>query len=277
MKTKFVSVLGAILFSFQFAIAQLPAAQSIGGTLVVAVPVREGLAACSDKRLFNESTGTFTDDFVKIHQVSQNALFVATNTTGFFNPSTGRMEFDVFDLTARYVSLHGFTPDKVFWDGLNKQIRENLLQYLLKRPYKDWPETDHANSRLLFNLVFYTVAGNTDRSYSMSVFYEKAPTPVIDIPNVVGLLVRSPQLLGKGKIVMSYLATKPELARDPSILRFDQANFDAKKTTTQDAVSFAQTLFRITNEALPGARVSATYDCALLDYRSGFRWLTDTP
>ena len=277
MCTKLAALIANLLF-LAFVLNSLVLAQSndfqpLGGTLVVAVPVQEGLVTCSDKRLYNETAKTFRDDFVKIHKVGNNALFVAAHTTGFLNKTNGKMEFDVFEITSQYVSRHNFIPGRPFWDGLSTEIHDQLLQYLSKRRYEEWPATDVANNRLLFNLVFYAIAGNSIRSYSMSVFYEKAPTPVIYIPYVVGEEVKTPKLLGKGKDVMGYLARSPQLSRDPSILRFDQSYFDARKTTTADAVSFARKLFLLTNTGLPQAEVSAAYDCALLSYQNGFQWL----
>jgi len=273
-----LSSLTASLFLFFLLLANSSFAQSInirrlGGTLVVAVPVQDGLVACSDKRLFNEAAKTFRDDFVKINKVDNNALFVATHTVGFLDKATGKMEFNVFDITARYVSQHSFTTGRPFWDGLKKEIRDQLLQYLSKRKYQDWPATDIANNKLLFNLVFYAVAARSIRSYSISVFYEKAPTPVVYVQDPVSQIVRTPQLTGKGKAVMNYLARNPQLSSDPSILRFDQTYFNAGKTTTADAVNFAKKLFFLANTALPQAEVSATFDCALLSYQNGFQWL----
>src|SRR5947199_4892511 len=129
--------------------AQSKMAQELSGTLVVAVPVQEGLVTCSDKRLFNDTTGTYRDDFVKIHKVGNDALFVATHTTGFLNNTTGKMEFDAFAITTRYVSQHNFVAGPQFWDGLKKAIRDQLLKYLSKRKYEDWPATDIANNNLL--------------------------------------------------------------------------------------------------------------------------------
>jgi hypothetical protein len=107
----------------------------------------------------------------------------------------------------------------------------------------------------------------------MSVFYEKAPTPVINISDVTSEEVKTPKLSGKGKEVMDLIARDPALVHDPSILRFDQSYFDAAKTSDADAVDFAKKLFLLTNKALPQAEVSASYDCALLSYRSGFQWI----
>jgi hypothetical protein len=265
-----------IFLTFVIAAGQQRNVYAVGGTLVVAVPVQDGLVTCSDKRLYNDATGTYRDDFVKIHQVGSNALFVATHTTGFLNKTTGKMEFDVFDITAHYVSQHKVSPDSQFWDGLKKEIRDRLLQYLAKQKYQDWPATDVANNRLLFNLVFYSMEGNAIRSYSMSIFYEKAPTPVVFITVPAREEVKTPKLLGKGKDVMGYMSKSSSLSSDPSILRFDQSYFNAKATNTNDAVNFAKKLFALTNSALPQAEVSATYDCALLSYQNGFQWLDNS-
>ncbi|HEY2867132.1 MAG TPA: hypothetical protein VGJ02_08570 [Pyrinomonadaceae bacterium] len=266
----------AILCFCTWAAAQRKSVFAVGGTLVVAVPVQQGLVVCSDKRLYNDTAGTYRDDFVKIHQVGRSALFVATHTTGFLNKTTGKMDFDIFEITSRYVAQHSFVPDQRFWDGLKMEIHDQLTQYLSKLRYEDQPETDTANNKLLFNLVFYSIEGNAARSYSMSVFYEKARTPIIFTPGVVTETVRTPKLTGKGKDVMAYLSGSPSLSRDPSILRFDESNFKIAQTSIFDAVDFAKKLFVLTSTALPQAEVSATYDCALLDYQNGFRWLTET-
>lgn len=264
-----------------FTVAPRPAAAgtknpSLSGTLVVAVPVKEGLVACSDKRIFNHKTNTFNDNFVKIRKVNNNAFFVATNTVGLLDRATGEIAFDVFEITEKYVSQNNFVAEKRFWDGLSSEIRQQLLAYLAKRKFEEWPETDRENERLLFNLVFYSIVGKTVRSYSIKVFYEKAQTPIIYIPQVASEQVRSPKLSGKGKDVMKYLARDPNLSQDASILQFDQGNFDIDKITIRDAVLFAEKLFVLTNTNLPQARVSKTYDCALLGYENGFQWIDNS-
>jgi hypothetical protein len=274
---------GLTYFFFQLSIfvhislAQTGTSDPLGGTLVIAVPTQTGLVVCSDKRLYNETTGAYRDDFVKIKQVGRNALFVATHTTGFLNPATGKMDIDVYEITSKYISSAGFSPNRTFWDGLKKEIRDQLLQYFSKREYSTWPATDTANNDLLFNLVFYTVEGEKVRSYSMRVLYEKAPTPVIFIPDVSSEEVRTPKLSGKGRDVMTYLARNPSVGREPAILKFDQSYFNVGKTTVSDAVEFARRLFTLTNSALPQAQVSSSYDCAMLSYGAGFQWIRDTP
>jgi len=265
-----------LLFAWSPASAQSIDVAKVGGTLVVAVPVPTGLVVCSDKRLYNETTGTFRDDFTKIHKVNDKALFVATHTTGFLNGTSGKMAFDIFDVTQNYVSQHSFTPGSEFWNGFRSEIRSKLLAYLAKLKFTDLPGTDLANNRLLFNLVFFDLEGNVAKSYSISVFYEKAKTPIVDVSGVTSEIVRTPKLLGKGKDVMALFVKKPELARDVSILKFDQSYFSVERTTPRDAVTFANRLFSLTNENLPQARVSVTHDCALLSYTNGFGWIDDS-
>jgi len=248
----------------------------IGGTLVVAVPVDIGLVVCSDKMLYNETTKASREDFVKIHKVNDRTLFVATHTTGFLNRATGKMEFDIFDLTQAFVTKHAFRPDREYWNSLRNEIRNNLSAYLSKQRYADLPATDVSNDRLLFNLVFFGIDAGVAKSYSISVFYEKARTPVIDVADVVTESVRTPKLLGKGKDVMALFARDPLLASDPSILKFDQSYFNARHTSAKDAVTFASRLFTLANDRLSQARVSAVHDCALLDYRGTFTWIDDS-
>lgn len=243
------------------------------GTLVVAVPAREGLVVCSDKRLFNHETRTFTDSFVKIRKVSDNALFVATHTIGFFDRRSGKTAFDAYEITAKYAAAHRLSDGKPFWDGLKREITNQLRGYLAKRKFAEWPEADKQNSNLLFNLLFYSVKDGRAWHHSVKVFYEKARTPVIYVSGPVMEEVRTPKLGGKGKELLAYLARNPQIARDPLIARFDQTNFVSRDTTAPDAVGFARKLFDVTSAAVPEARVSPAFDCALLSYQSGFQWL----
>jgi hypothetical protein len=256
-----------------FAVNVFAQSQRVSGTLVVAVPTKDGLVACSDKRAFNHGTQTFNDDLVKIHKVNSRTLFVATNTVGFLDPRTGKVAFDVFGITSTYLARREFVPERQFWEGLKSEIRKQLLAFLATQSFKDQPETDIANNRLLFNLIFYSISNGGARSYSFRVFYEKSRSPVVYIPDVVSEEVRTPKLSGKGKDVMDYLAREPLLGRDPSIFRFDQRNFDIQKTSAADAVTFARRLFVLANVGVPQANVSAAHDCALLSYQTGFKWI----
>lgn len=274
--TRLLTVCLLLLSIVAYAAVQGSGVAKIGGTLVVAVPVAQGLVVCSDKRLYNETTNTIRDDFTKIQKVNDKSLFVATHTTGFLNDKTGKMAFDIFDLTQDYVSRHGFAPSTEYWNAIRSEIRSKLLSYLSKLSYRELPETDVENNRLLFNLVFFSVEGQISRSYSISVFYEKAKTPIVDVAGVVGEMVRTPKLIGKGKDVMGLFAREPALGRDPSILRFDESIFNILQTSVFDAVKFASRLFSLTNANLPQAEVSAAHDCALLSYADRFSWIDDS-
>ena len=245
--------------------------ERLRGTLVVAVPVNDGLVACADKRLYNADAGTATDDFVKIRKAGDNALFAATNTVGFYDRKSRKMAFDAFEITQNYTSSHPFASNKQFWDGLKQAIREKLITYLSGQTYANWPETDKANKGLLFNLVFYSVNDGRAYSHTLKVFYEKKKTPVVFMPDPVAEEVRFPKLSGKGREVMAYFVQNPAAAQDPAIVKFDESRFDLKTTNTDNAVEFARKLFQITSTALPNAQVSSTFDCARLDFETGFK------
>jgi hypothetical protein len=268
---KFASAMIGLLLTLTAVAAPL-GTERLRGTLVVAVPVQQGLTVCSDKRLYNLDAKTYSDNSVKIHKVNERALFVATNTIGFFDQRSGKMTFDAVDITSKYVASHDMR-DKSFWDGLKDEIRNQLKAYFANQKFSDWPESDKANNNLLFNLLFYSIEGNRSRGYSLNVFYEKARTPVISITGPVSELIRTPKLGGKGKDLLAYLSRNPNAAQDPRIARFDATHFDIQTTSASDAVNFAGKLFVLTSTELPEAKVSPTFDCALLDYQRGFQWL----
>ena len=254
-----------------------PSSQRLRGTLVIAVPLREGLVTCADKRLFNIDTGTYTDNNIKIRRVSNNVLFVATSTVAFYDLKTKKVVFDAFDVTANYILRNSFAETSKFWDGLKTEIRTKLRDYFASRDYAEWPETDKANNNLLFNLIFYSADRGVARSHTLQVFYEKRQTPVVSVVGPLSENVRLPKLSGKSRDLMNFLSHDASLSSDPEILKFDEERFDIERTSIADAVGFARSMFRFMNTKVPQAQVSSTFDCAQLSYQHGFRWIEGGP
>ena len=248
-------------------------AERVRGTLVVTVPVSSGLVTCADKRLFNVEAGTYTDNNIKIRKVNDRTLFVATSTVGFYDRKNKSMAFDAFAVVEKFAIRTRFEESGAFWDGLKKEIREQLRLYFSTHSYAEWPETDIANNKLLFNLIFYSLTDGRARGHTIQVFYEKKRSPIINVIGPTHEEVRSPRLTGKGKELIAYLARNPALAADPSIEKFDAGRFDIAQTSTSDVVNFSRTLFRIANTGIPSAQISATFDCAELTIQNGFRWI----
>lgn len=253
------------------------AAQWVRGTLVVAVPTADGLVVCSDKRLFNVDAGTFTDTNVKINRAGNNALFVATNTVGIWDSRTRSIAFDANAVVAEYVKAHEFKSEPQYWQGLKKAITEKLREYFKTHDYAAWPETDKANNNLLFNLFFYSGSAGQPLSHTIKVSYKKARTPSIDVSGPVTDAIKLPKLSGKGREIMGYISMDRAFANDPSILRFDERIFNPRTTKVIDAVDFSAKLFRLTSSTMPAAHVSPTFDCALLNYQTGFQWIEIKP
>lgn len=247
--------------------------ETLRGTIVVAVPVREGLVVCADKRLYNDQSATFTDDNVKIRKVSSKAMFVATSTIGFYDPRTRTMVFNAFDVTERYAANHDLSQGKPFWDGLKKEIDARLRDYFAARTYGEWPPSDRASSNLLFNLIFYTTERDRAYSYTLRVFYEKAKTPIITIPDPIREEIKSTKLAGKGREVMEFISKTPLVSSDPMIVRFGAPQIDRASTSSTDATAFARKLIRLTSTGVPKANASPASDCAMLDYQTGFHWI----
>jgi hypothetical protein len=260
------------LITFGASINRSSVGESLRGTIVVAVPVMDGLIVCADKRLYNDQAGTYSDDNVKIRKISDRALFVATNTIGFYDSKSRTMAFNAFDVTEKFVATHNLSEGKLFWEGLKKEINARLREYFAKRSYAEWPPSDKASNNLLFNLIFYTTDGDRAYSHTLRVFYEKARTPVITIPDPIREEIRTTKLAGKGREVMQFISMTPMIANDPMIVRFGQGSLDRKSTTATDATAFARKLIRVTSTGVPRANVSPVADCAMLG-QTGFRWI----
>jgi hypothetical protein len=117
------------LITFGASINRSSVGESLRGTIVVAVPVMDGLIVCADKRLYNDQAGTYSDDNVKIRKISDRALFVATNTIGFYDSKSRTMAFNAFDVTEKFVATHNLSEGKLFWEGLKKEINARLREY----------------------------------------------------------------------------------------------------------------------------------------------------
>jgi hypothetical protein len=248
-------------------------ADPIRGTLVVAVPVREGLVVCADKRLYNVDSGSISDDAVKIRQAGDRSLFVATNTVAFYDRQSRSIAFDASQITADHLNKNAFSDDRRFWTGLKAAISTKLRSYFSARPFSQWPESDRANNHLLFNLVFYSYNGDRIFSHSIRVYYEKKRMPVILVQDPVREEVRGVKLNGKGAELMRFLAKQPPGSISPIIGKFGSSRYDPNGSTIAEAVEFAEQLFVIANRSLPTAQVSATYDCAILAKNPGFGWI----
>jgi hypothetical protein len=238
------------------------------GTLVVAVPVREGLVVCADKRLSNAADLTFTDSNLKLRRAGNNALYAATSTVGFYDDKAGKMAFNVFDVTSGYVDRAGFSVGREFWDGLKKEIRGSMDAYFRAHTYAEWPESDGAGSDLLFNLIFFSIEGGRAWSHQVSVHYIKARTPVVSIVGPIREEIRTTKLVGKGKEVISYLERSgPTL--DRSMLKFGASNFNVSDTSAAEATRFAKSLICLASSGVPEAFVSPASDCASLSHSTG--------
>jgi len=268
-----VNIIGLVLAVFLAFGLNSAQGQALTGTLVVAVPVSDGIVVCTDKRLYNSEARTFTDNSVKIRRAGDNALFAATNTVGFYDPKAHAVAFDAFEVTSRYVSENAFSDSPRFWNGLKQRIADDLRKYLAQRTFAEWPESNKANNDLLFNLVFFSIDGSRRSSHTLRVYYKKARTPVINVSGPIREEVKSPKLSGKGTELVRYFDQNPSAAQDPAIHRFDPSRFDAQQTTSAAAVDFAGRLFRIASMRLPQAHISSTFDCASLSDESGFKWI----
>jgi hypothetical protein len=269
------AILGCLVTFCHYGIKERGARAMLEGTLVVAIPTKEGLVVCADKRLHNNFTGEISDTFVKIYKLRKNALFTAVDGIGLIDKQTLKKEFDAFDTVNRFSTEVPFEDNEKYWSGLTAALKEEINQYLLKRSFSDWPESGSKDSGYaMFSVIFYYLdTENLIKSRVLKFRYIKQQPPILDPVVEPASIVKTPKLSGKARLVIDMLSNDPALYEDSQIKELDEKVFDYKAFSIIRATELANRLITISSTRLPEAYISPSCDCAILRYRGGFKWL----
>ncbi|MGH9829289.1 MAG: hypothetical protein ACREDR_39220, partial [Blastocatellia bacterium] len=75
----------ALALTYTSAIAQHGTPKPSHGTLIVAIPTKDGLLVCADRRIHNDGDGD-RDNVNKIHPVNSNAFYAASGIVEAHDP-----------------------------------------------------------------------------------------------------------------------------------------------------------------------------------------------
>src|SRR5215813_3822666 len=110
-----------------------------GGTLILAIPVREGLVLCGD-RLITDQTGARVGEETKIKPVGERAAFVVSGRVGLDMNTTPRtVLFDAHQLIEQF--LKDKDIETVDWEAYRTTLRDEFLRALERVPFEQWPES----------------------------------------------------------------------------------------------------------------------------------------
>jgi hypothetical protein len=258
----------------------------------VAVPISQGVVACSDQRRHNYRTGVDRDDQVKIHPIGRNAFYAIA---GVFRCDECKStvlgvttSFDLYEVVDSFFRNNPTTDLDLYWDALKRKIAASLQDAGsgLSVLAATLPRT-HDNTLFEMVVMYIDRAGNLKCeiykcTYAKPGTSEFSLTVVYGPPANVDLNKGQPIILGDGQVYAELKSgTKPEFkyVRQSDVVKPFLSDYRPRsEVSPNEALTFAYALIDATAQGgyLVGKdiHVSKTCNCALLGFNGGFRWVS---
>ena len=260
------------------------------GTLVIAVPSKEGLVVCADKRVHYIETNITKDEKIKIIQVGDHGLFASVGSLSFtrtvkFDPNPIYIEVDrIVENYFKKKDIRTFTNEQ--WNDFCQ-----YLEKIFKADNYTQIQSDDSNKPFLQVAFFYLDLKNSINRTVVQLFIKKEKTPFLSGSGIQitfktdpdHIIKNSIKLLGEAAVITEVMyGTNPhfdDVRRNPLVQKaLSTQAIPLGQFTLLEAKDFASYLIEITSKRsnlIPGFKghVSPTCDCAILDFKDGFRWI----
>jgi hypothetical protein len=241
-----------------------------GGTLILAIPVREGLVLCGD-RWITDQTGAHVGEETKIKPVGERAAVVMSGRVGLdlkTNPPT--VLFDAHQLTEQF--LKDKDVETADWEQYQATLRDALQGALEQLPFERWPESRWGNQSFLQVLIFYIDRARQLQGVYVRLQYQRQQPPMIDVS--MTRMIREqfahalPIPIGNQRVYREiesgHAPAFDDLRRSSFIQRFIRGTLPVDSATSSEAISFARIVIRATStraRLLPGPYEPVGPDC----------------
>jgi len=262
------------------------------GSIIVAVPTNQGVVACSDQRRHNYRTGTDRDDQVKIHQIGRNAFYAIA---GVFRCDECQStvlgvttSFDLYTVVDSFFRGKDTADLDVYWEPLKHKISDSLSE--AGQGLSDLAATlPPTRANTLFEIiVMYLDRAGTLKSEVYKCSYTNAGSSAFSLTMVYGpassvdLNKAQPIVLGDAQVYAELkTGTRPEFkyVRGSDVVKTFLGDYRPRtQVNPNEALAFEYALIDATASGgyLVGKNihVSKTCNCALLGFKSGFKWIS---
>jgi hypothetical protein len=254
-----------------------------GGTLVVSVPAKTGLVLCADKRTYDPLRGD-QDNATKIHQLKTFVAFASTGTATFVDRFTFADLFNADTITEDFFKTHSVTADLM---AFGNTLSEGFGRFLLSRPSSDWPPTANTLANAVFQIpISYITTADEPQTVVMTVMYtNRVPVPEVRF-EARTFSVIEPHGFGN-PAVWNELAEGSDARFDAdrknpilSKVLSQLKRFDRQTITVDEGLGFAKEMIKVTSAKThlienSTFHVGPTCDCAVIDYQTGFTWVSE--
>lgn len=270
----------------------LPTMQSafpIHGTLIIAIPTRDGLVIVADKRTSDPIRGDL-DNAEKIVNIGKFTAISTTGISNFLDRRTFQELFSAEQVITEYAQNNPFPPSSdAEWRHIADALAAKFRSFLSWLPIWDWPSDGDPPDNALFQIAFfhYDTERGSYRVDTLRFGYRKVlPEPWMEIRGYheppEALLTARPMVFGNLAVYNELKAGRDARFADvrmlPSVRRLLSPGIEAKTISKTEAIEFAKTVIQVTSQRLylvdkSTYHVSEVVDVAIIDPRQGFSWL----
>lgn len=270
---------------------EAPEVFNLGGTLVIAIPTKDGLLLCGDNAISDGKGTLVKDDFVKVYQIEDKGVYSATgnfilqhNRNTFLHDET-RIDFDLFAYLEKFFSYDFDFSQAASWNDLRESIVKSLYKMKPNILRAHFPPTP-TNRHHVFRIAFFYL--DNQQNIKGKIFNYTFNTKAMQFYSDVTSL--SPEQFHSSLPIMMGVPEVADEIKSGTDKRFDdlRANKELRafiagtvpvsKLTAKKALKFSKYLIKLTSEKIallqPNSRVSPTSDCALLSPKTGVTWLS---
>jgi hypothetical protein len=259
------------------------------GTLVVAVPYREGLVICADRRTHSKEKGD-TDSTKKIIQLDDKSLFASTGTVGIVETATQNFivtSQQEFFFVKEFV-LEYFKDRKVEtanWDKFKTYLELKVATYFARFKPLNLQDTTDPQGEVLFQVVFFNAVEKKKIQGALVKFNYRKQADKFTGEAMVETYEEGrfdqafPLAYGNAEVILAALQGDnrfSDVMLNPIAKRFfaNPLSLTVSQSEAQELATFLMSVSeKRVRQINPKANIGTTTDWALLLYKDGFKWL----
>lgn len=258
-------------------------------TIILAIPCKDGLVVCADRKLNMTVGGNILEDAVRIYQLSNQVAFGVVGNSIFYDPfNPSKVLYSAENVVKAFFSNKKYVPSD--WSEFVKTITESFARFAERIPptyiLLGGPPPDF----FIFHVLFWylTTEGKLG-TYTFSLQYiremgrlhpfgTKAPPETFETGRAsVWGNVRLIDEIKNGSD-----SRFDELRNDSDIRRFLLEDPPPSEVTMEEAVAIANKIIKVSRtmtwELKPikeVAGIEEKTDCAIINRQTGFKWLSE--
>jgi hypothetical protein len=258
-------------------------------TLIVAIPCKDGLVICADKKLNLSIGGCTLEDAVKIHKLSTQVAFGVVGNSIFYDPLNPlKVLYSTENVVKAFFANKKYIPDD--WSEFARTVTQSFTKFATDLPptyiVSGGPPPDH----FIFHIVFwYLKPDGRLGAYTFSLQY------IREIGRLCPFRMEEPaqtfeigRALAWGNVRLFDEITNgsesrfDELRNDAGVRRLLVEDPPASEVTVEEALTAANKLIKVSRtmtSTLEPIKEAADIEektvCAIINRQTGFKWLSE--